>query len=372
MASAVVLATMRASAAPEPIARYAAGSPGFIDDAYALRDDGKALAYLTTDGATAATLHLADVGGVDAKLAGAPIDAVALHWLGPGRVLVVHGHGPSTALLLTTSGPAATKLGPFDRLVAATIDGKRAIVTYSRMEKRGVDYVLVAYAADTLRPIKRRTWHEDAEGQIKQGGSSVKLLWWNDNFTVMAAMRAGEYDKTRDVRRPDRFTRIDAFTGKVIEDKEIDDVLGFTRVSLLRRELPNLPAIVHFSEDRKKLLVTDGVGEHELTLPRDLRKYDPATLVFQTIDDKHVVLSLTIDPVNADAVKRQKADVDEIHFYDLDRQTHAVTPILLLPGDGRRVSWQIANNRLLLMRRSKGFDRGGVALELYDLAGAAH
>ena len=34
------------------LVKFDTGGAGFIDDAYALRDDGKAIAYLTTDGAT--------------------------------------------------------------------------------------------------------------------------------------------------------------------------------------------------------------------------------------------------------------------------------------------------------------------------------
>src|SRR5262245_38539591 len=88
---AIVLAGATALGAPTALQRYDAGGDGFIDDPYALRDDGKAVAYITTDGATAATLHLADLGGSNIRVAGAPIDAVALHWLSPARVLVVSG-----------------------------------------------------------------------------------------------------------------------------------------------------------------------------------------------------------------------------------------------------------------------------------------
>ena len=97
LASALILASVRAFAAPEPVARYTAGSGGFIDDGYALRDDGKALAFVTTNGATAATLHLADVGGADVAIASAPVEANSVYWLGPGRALVVSGTGPANA-----------------------------------------------------------------------------------------------------------------------------------------------------------------------------------------------------------------------------------------------------------------------------------
>src|SRR6478752_1615008 len=89
--TAVVLTASGALAAPAAVQRFEAGNDGFIDDGYALRDDGKAVAYITTDGASTATLHLAEIGGNDVKIAGAPVDALALAWLSPTRVLVIRG-----------------------------------------------------------------------------------------------------------------------------------------------------------------------------------------------------------------------------------------------------------------------------------------
>jgi hypothetical protein len=365
----VLMAASGALAAPAPVAHWDTGGKGFIDDAYALRDDGKAVAFITTDGATDATLHFAEVGGKDVAVAGAPTDALALAWLSPTRVLVVRGRdGTSTAQAFTAAGPDKGKpIGPFNKFAFATLDGKRVLVTYTRNEKKTVEHALVAYAVDTLKPVKRRTWREDAEGQLKVAPSTVKPLWWADGFTVLAALRAGEFDKSRDMRRPDRYTRLDTFAGKVLLEEEVKDVLGFTQISLVRRDQPNMPVIARFSDDRKRLLLVDGIEEHEVKLARPLWKYDVNSLKWQTIDDKRVVLSLTIDPVNPDAVARKKADADDIELYDVDRKTLAATPRLTLPGQGRPSSWQEEGNRLLLLRKDKGFDRGGVALEIYEL-----
>lgn len=369
LVAAIVLATSSVLAAPTAVQRLDAGKDGFIDDCYALRDDGKAVAYITTDGATAATLHLADVGGKSVDIAGAPTDAVAVAWLSPTRVLVVRGKdGGSTAQVFTAAGPDKAKpIGPFGRFAFTKIDGKRAFVTYTRSEKRLVEHAIAAYAVDTLKPLKKRTFREDAEGQIKQGPSSLKPLWWADGFTVLAGLRAGEFDKSRDMRRPDRYARLDVLGGKLLSETEVQDILAFTQVSLVRRDAPNEPVILRYSDDHKKLMMIDGITEHEIVLPRQLWKYDPATLAWQTIDDQHAAASLTIDPVNPDAVSRQKADVDEIELYDIDRQTLKARPLLHIAGEGRRSSWQVAANRLLLLRKGKGFDRGGVALELFDL-----
>lgn len=364
----LMAATAAWATPPAAVQRFDAGGAGFIDDPVALRDDGKAIAFIVTDGATSATLHLATIGGDEIKIANAPVDALGIEWLSPTRVLVITGKdGVSTAQAYTAAGPEKLRLGPFGRFALATVDGKRAFVTYTRSEKRGVDHTIVAYALDTLKPIKRRSWHEDAEGQIKQGTGSVKPLWWADGFTVLAALRAGEFDKARDMRRPDRYVRIDSFSGKLVGESEVQDVLAFTRISLLRRDAPNQPVLVHYSDDRRQLLLVDGIAEHELSLQRNLSMYDFASLAWQTLDASEAALSLTVDPVNPEAVARKKADADELELYVVDRSTHATRRVLMLPGEGRRSAWSIVGKRMALLRKSKGFDRGGVSLEIFDL-----
>src|SRR4051794_36494720 len=120
----VLLAVGGALAAPAAVQRLEAGSDGFIDDGYALRDDGQAIAYITTAGARSAPLHFADVGGNDVKVAGAPIDALAIAWLSPTRVLVIRGRdGSSTAQVFSTAGPDKAKpLGPFAKYAFGTVD----------------------------------------------------------------------------------------------------------------------------------------------------------------------------------------------------------------------------------------------------------
>jgi hypothetical protein len=366
-----MVSTVAWAAPPSPVQRFEAGDAGFIDDPITLRDDGKAVAFIVTDGATSATLHLADIGGNDVKIAGAPTDASGIVWLSPARVLVIRGRdGSSTAQPFTAAGAEKMTLGPFGRYAVATVDGKRVLVTYTRSEKRGVEHALVAYSLETLKPVKRRTWREDAEGQIKQGSSSVKPLWWADGFTVLAALRAGEYDKTRDMRRPDRYTRIDAFNGKVLAETEVQDVLAFTQISMLRRDLPNEPVIVRYSDDRKQLLAVDGITQYPVKLQRSIALYDFSSLQFQTMDARQATFSLTVDPVNPDAVARKKADPDDFDLYFLDRTSREARRVLTLAGEGRRSAWSIVGNRLALLRKGKGFDRGGVALEIYDVGDA--
>jgi hypothetical protein len=359
------------SAIATPLARYEPGASGFIDDAFAISDDGKTIAFITTDGATAAVLHLATVGGTEIKIEGVPIDTTALHLIGPDRILVVSGAENSlTASVLTPHGPEKQQLGPFHSLALARIDGKAAIVTYTRSDKKGVQHELVAYDVARLKPFKRKTLIEDAEGQIRGPHGKLKPLWWSDGFTVLNARKPGEYDRAHDIRQPDRSTRLEVFSGKILDEEQVKDVIAFTKVALARRDRPNESVLVHFSDDRKQVLMLEGLTDHELELVRPVRKYDAQSLNAQLLDDKRVAMSLSVDPVNPDAVSRQKAEPDEIDLYTIDRQSHAATRIMTLPAEGRRSAWRIASERLVLLRKGKGFDRGGVALEVYDLAPA--
>lgn len=356
-----------------PIAHFDSGGSGFIDDAFAVSADGKAVAFLTTDGASAAVLHLFPIGGAEVKIEDAPFDAVALYFLAPERILIVHGSdGNLTANVFTPRGVEKQKLGPFGQLAMARVDGKAALVTYTRSEKKGVQHELVAYDLERLKPIKRKTLAEDSEGQIRQAHGVIKPLWWSDGFTVLNARKPGEYDKATDIRQPDRFTRLEVFSGKILGEEQVKDVLAFMRVALERRDRPNEKVIVHFSEDRKQLLVLDGLSENEAQLARPIWKYDVPSLGAQLLDDKVAAFSLTVDPVNPDAVNRQKTEPDEIDLYQFDRQSHITTRILTLPGEGRRSSWHIGGDRLVLLRKDKGFDRGGVALEVYEIGAASH
>ncbi len=369
-----LLAAMLACAAARaetPLAVYSAPSSGFVDDAFAIRDDGRAIAYVITDGATSASLRVAELGGVQSEVTGLPTTVSALYWLGDARLLVVARdpeHQTVTAQVYTPQAAGKEKLGPVDAIALGTVSGKAAVVTWSRVEKRGaLDYVLAAYDRATLKPIAKKSLHADPETGIKHPQGPFKPLWWHDGYTMVAALKAGEFDKARDMRRPDRFAQLEPFTGKLSDEHELDDVLAFTRIATDHNAHQGEDAFIHLSEDHRKVLLTDGTNEHELALARPFFLYDPETLAWQTLDANRVALSFTVDPVNPEALKRKKQDPDDLDIYFVDRKSHAATIALKLSGQGRPSAWRIAGGRIGVLRKSKGFDRGGVALEVYEL-----
>jgi hypothetical protein len=350
------------------VATFPTPSFGFIDDVFALREDGGAIAYLVTDGADRTELHLATLpDGKHAVVPKVSPKTSSILWWSPTQVLLVAKDGDKvTAQSYDDKGPTRLKLGPVDDVVLSTVDEQPAVVTYAKTEKKGVEHTIFAYRRDDGKPIGKKTIKENGEGRVAQAGGPFKILWWREGYTSAATLKAGEFDKTRDMRRPDRFAHYDVWRGQLSNEKEIEDVMGFAQLTMLRKQHDNEPAFVHLSEDRRQLLLADGLDENEVKLGKPLYIYDANAYRCQLAEDR-VFLAATIDPVNPAALEKKKAVPDDFELYEIDRSTREAKRVLMLPGDGRPVGWRVATRRVAILRKSKGFDRGGVTLEIYDL-----
>jgi hypothetical protein len=366
----VALAAGAARAQPAPLAELRAPEGLFIDDALALRADGGAVAYVTTDG-TRAALHLHELKPpADQTVPLAPGEVAALAWLGRARVLVVF-RGGGQSLFAQVYGPGGAervRLGPVERVAVHDLDGKAAVITYARSDKgRAVEHLAAAYRSDTLAPLTRRAWREDKDGLIAHPDGSLKPLWWEAGLTSLAVLKEGSYDKARDVQRPNRFARLDVFSGQIRDEQEIGDVMAFAHVTLDHTRHVAEVRFAHVTDDRAHLVLVDGLDEHELKLERPLAMFDPDTLRAQALDGGRLALSLTVDPMNPAALERKKADPDRIVLYVVDAHAREATPRLILDGKGRPSRWTAGGGKLALLRKSKGFERGGAWLEIYDL-----
>ncbi len=201
----------------------------------------------------------------------------------------------------------------------------------------------------------------------------MRPLWWSHGHTRLSGQTIGEYDKEHDIRRPDRYAQIDLFDNQVVDEHEIEDVMAFAKVALTRKSGPPHEAYARLSEDRKEVLLLDGLDERALPLARDLNLYEPSSLRSVKLDDKTLLVGIQVDPNNAVAVGRRQQDPDDFDLYTVDRATmHGKTTlsarrILTLPGQGRPAGFAVAGGRIAILRKDKGFDRGGVAIELYAL-----
>jgi hypothetical protein len=363
--------------APKPIFKAHAETL-FIDDPLALTRAGDRLAYLLTDGAGRVEVHLVTLP--EGKPEGTFSVAAQIHspeqlaFSADGRYLVVIGKQPEQerrdAQVFTLDGKAVGHhIGPATNLVVTQIEGRSAIVTHSvRTSGSGTTHEVAAFTLADGRPLGRRTLTSGKDGLVHVG-EGFKIVYFQDDFLRVVGQKKGEYDKPNDVRRPDRVVVFDVLKGKSLEEHEIGDVVAWVREQKDRERHPNRAAFLQYSEDLKSLELITAEKRRALTPERPVWKYEPATLQQQLGDAPgHLFASLTVDPVNPEAVQIKKAEPDVFDLYDVDTAGPAMRRIWTgLRADKRALAWTAAGGRIAILHKHKGFDRGGIDLEVYDL-----
>ncbi len=345
--------------------------PGtYIADAFALREDGAQLAYVTTGGTKNFVLHVVDLGTTPRQREIAiPGRVESLHWLGPGRLLVVGPSKPGGRLVgsaFNEAGPEASIVGPADHIALGAWQGKPVITAYTRARGKAGLHELVAFDPVALQPVTSRKFQVDQRQRLEVNGEKVRLLWWGQDFTFAAVRHPGKYDPARDLRLPDRFGRVDLLSNTLIDDAPIVPS-GFARLASFQRLHPGESLFVHLDPRDQKLLLVDGANSRTLEPVRPLGKYDPSRMSTQIVGSDEVLVSLTVDPLNREAAARRQRDPHEIEIYSVNRATGAMKLRLILNGENRPARWHAGGGNLALLRQHRGFSRGGVVLQVYAL-----
>ena len=378
VALALLLSTLSARAeAPHLVARVTPPAGTFFDDPLAISPDGSLVALLSTDLATESTLSLWD--GTDKPrptLTGLPATVVRTAFLSPERLLVVYQKDDRVAALtVTKKGETLVldkkRLGPADGIDAIVRDGKPAIALHEKHARTGaVEHMVTVMALDG-RTLARHTYAVDAEGLVHTRAGMVRPLWWSAGHTILSAQKIGGFDKSKDMRRPDQFVRLDVPADKVLVTQEIEDVMAFARSTAAHALQNDSDLFARVSEDGRQIVVVNGTSEQVVPLARPIVQYDLASLASIPIADKQLLIKLQVDPANAAAVSRHASDPDDVDLYKLDLESVAATPsaprVLVLPGTGRPAGITASRSKLVVLRKAKGYDRGGIAVELYAL-----
>lgn len=424
------LATPAAAAEPAPAPVAVLKTPrGFIDDPLALSADGRTLYYVNTDGATWAELHSAvlpphaprapgDAASEpatlrpDAVLSAAPLYPTKLLLLPGDRVLVVERdpqRGTLSAQVLTPKDPRKdrVKLGPADDITVGEHGGRPQVVLYSGAAQGAQDQgaradkaakgeapgelKLRLYDAATLKPgVARSLRVLPADGGVilpgaSREGAPATPLALTDRYLTLLARVPGAFDKKKaDLRQPDQLIAYDLVQSRVLRSAPVQSATALLELSALRQRHPGETAfLAHLPERRAVELV----GSHDpasadlflgartpLRWPRPFGLYEPGTLRYQLTAEGRLYVSLTVDPVNDAAVARKKADEDIIDLCGVDAAAGQATRLLALPGNKRRSTFAVValpgGTRFALLRKHKGFPRGGAELEIYDVAQA--
>jgi hypothetical protein len=134
----------------------------------------------------------------------------------------------------------------------------------------------------------------------------------------------------------------------------------------MQRLYPGRSVFVHPDVRSGKLLLIDGAHWRELTPRHPLTKYDLGRTRSQVLDAGRVLLSLAVDPTSSTTAAGTRAR-DELEFHIVDRGRGGMSPVLVLEGRYRPLTWSASETKLAVLRKHRNFAAGGVVLELYDL-----
>jgi hypothetical protein len=360
------------------VAKQAPAS-GFIDDVVA-SDDAR-LAYIVTDGSTKAELHVLTVA-TNADQA-ADITAVTLHPIGltlVGQRAFVIGQaedGQQVAALVEIAGkkPGAVvyKLGPATHITVIDRDGKQRVAVHKEV-------------APTKATIREEIALHALESGARLGGGSLdideqdnatklefRINHWIDGMTKAIGVKGGTWDPKENERMPDSEATYDMVSGKFTEKKKIADLFEqrkrFQVLQAMGNESPRGPvkrSFFKYAWDNTSIaLWHDGVAR-TLELDQALDQYDPKSIQGVVAADGSAWFALKIDPTNPAAVSRKKADPEYLDIFHVGTDTKATRKARIL-AKGHRYWFGMMGEKIWLLDRSNGLERGSSSLTLYKL-----
>jgi hypothetical protein len=359
---------------------------GFIDDPFAIDGDSGRLAVLRTDSASFALVEIVDLGTGKTRRAFAAGNPQQLF----DRVLFAGGDDTGIVLITrdsVTSRRSAQYFGPDGRplgLVGPVTDfgtvrrgDTRYLVAWDRKTAASgqTTYTVAQYKLEGLAKVgKPRAFVIDREGMLAQ--PSFKVITWQDGFSQIVGEKPGAYDKKKDARQPSKAAVFDTLSGTFVSETEIGDLLGWTLATQLRRTRLNRTIIPVLNDTQDGVQLIDAVGRRT---PLDLKalgtpvqNYDPKSLAEQEDSANHVLyMSLSLDPLNPDALGRQKADKPYLDLFQVrvpaDGKSAEAARLLRVSLDDRPVTWVVGGRFVALLRKHKAFSRGGGEIEAHQL-----
>jgi hypothetical protein len=345
---------------------------GFIDDA--IGGDDQHLAYVLSDAATKAELHVVRLDDPKHEtivdLATVTLHPIALPYVADDVAFVVgqNEDGSQTGALVPLAGKrgAVYKLGPATSVSVIVRDGKSVVAVARAAEADGGS----SHKAEVydLRSGRRLAAGNalvlDAKGSAKTLEFSVNH--WAAGGTLAIGIKGGEWDKKENQRSPDTEATYDLVTNRFVDRKPIDDLFEQRkRYQVLAAEHDKLD-FVRMSWDNTAVQIWRAGKPTTATLDQPIASYDPKSLQGVLASDGTGWIALKIDPVNPDAVARKKADPEYLDVFRVDREGKAVRRARVL-ATGVHHRFGVLHDRFWLLERSPSFERGGRNLAAYQL-----
>lgn len=365
---------------------------GFVDDVLAF--DNQRLAYVVADTSTKSELHVVQFGcakcieekqEIIVDLSPVTLRPVALKLVGQ-KALVIGAteDGNQVAALVDLGKKQATssyRLGPAAHITLVTRDGKQSIAVHkTAATKTGMRHTIELMAIETGKRITAGKPFELDKDHNKK--LDFKVNHWSDGWTRVSGLKGGEWNKKDNQRSPDTEATYDLVTGKFVENKVIADVVEQRKRHQMLADAAGQLEFLRMAWDNSAIHIWSRGVSRSIELDQPLAHYDPKSLQGVVAADGSAWVSLKIDPVNADAVARKKADPEYVDIFRINAgETKAVRKARIPAKDlrfkfgtiassarsGAEGAAQSIDNYVWLLERQTGFDRGGRNVTIYQL-----
>ncbi len=364
------------AAAPKPAALIGAepvitvtAQTGFVDDPVA--SDGQRLAYVLGD-STKSELHVMTIAtkqdqAVD--ISAVTLHPIALALVGDRALVIGQGDdGQQTATLVELSArgkveytiPAATTMTLIMRDGRQRLAVHRAVAT-----KTGTRHDVQILALDTGRALASGHLELDATGNDPK--LELHVNHWADGFSRAIGTKGGAWDPKENQRTPDGEATYDLATDRFIDKRAISDLFEQRKRYQVMADAGGVVDFVHMTWDNSAPQLWHNGHPKPVELDQAMQQYDPKSLQGIVAADGSAWIALKVDPVNPDAVARQKADPEYFDVFTVTADGKATRRARIL-GTNTRFRLGVIGDKFWLLERSNGFDRGGKSLTLYQLA----
>ena len=380
----VVAFVLPAAAQPKPapvvgaseVVRFApSAGTGFIDDAIAA--DADRFAYVVADTAARAELHVVTLATKQEQvvdLSPITLHPVALELVG-ARVFVVGAteDNKRIAALVDTADksarartiykiPAANDITVIPQPATTTL---RVAVHRATPSKTGTRHEVELLALESGTRIGATHVLElDAANTNK--ALDFRVNHWGLGFTRAYGIKGGEWDRKEDQRSPDVEATYDLLTNKLVDRSPITDLFEQRRRFQTLADAANRVDFIRPSPDHTALQLWRAGKPRPIELDQPFTAYDPKSVQAVVLPDGSAWLALKVDPVNADAVARKKADAEYLDIFRITADGKASRKSRILATNLRH-RFGVSGNRFWLLERNQGFERGGKSVALYDV-----
>jgi hypothetical protein len=372
---------------------------GFVDDVVAY--DGSRIAYVLADTSTKAELHVVQLGCAKCAeqkkelvvdLTPVTMRPISMRIVGQ-RIFVVGAteDGNQIAALVELGQKTATSVysvGPAAHITVITTDGQPRIAVHKiATTKTATRHDVELLALDTGKLVTAGKPFELDKDHHKK--LDFRVNHWADGFTRAVGLKGGEWDKKSkksNVQAPDVEAMYDLVAGKFVEQKPIGDLVEQRKRYQVLAESGGQLDFVRTSWDNKAIQVWFRGVARTIELDQPLAQYDITSLQGVVQPDGSALLSLKIDPVNADAVARKKADPEFLDVFRVAADNPKAVRKARIPAKNQRFKFgtiaspgtagarstpagsaESIDKYFWLLERSTGFDRGGRNITVYSL-----